>query len=95
MNDVILQIRVPQPLLDLGLDDDDVQQRVQEWLVLSLFTDERISSGKAAKLLGMPRLGFLALLRKRGIAYLDFSPNEWAEEAQAARLLSLTSAAVP
>ena len=95
MNDVILQIRVPQPLLDLGLDYDDVQQRVQEWLVLSLFTDERISSGKAARLLEMTRLDFLTLLRKQGIAYLDFSPNEWAEEAETARLLSPASAAVP
>ncbi|MCX6029728.1 MAG: UPF0175 family protein [Chloroflexi bacterium] len=89
MTDVALEIHLSRPLLDLGISREDIQQRIQEWLVLSLFTDERISSGKAARLLGVSRLDFLALLRRRGIAYLDYSQDEWAEEVEIARSLRL------
>lgn len=92
MTDVALEIRLSRPLLDLGISREDIQQRIQEWLVLSLFTEQRISSGKAARLLGMSRLDFLALLRKRGIAYLDYSQDEWAEEVETAHGLQLIQA---
>ncbi len=80
MSETIVEIRVPAPLLQLGIDREEVQDRVLEWLVLSLFTEERISSGKAARLLNLSRIDFLALLRKRGIAYVDYSEDELAGE---------------
>jgi predicted HTH domain antitoxin len=52
-------------------------------LALSLFTEEHVPSGKAAKLLDISRIEFLALLRKRGIACLNYSEDELAEEWQA------------
>lgn len=73
---------MPTPLLRLGISREDVSRRVTEWLVLSLFTEDHISSGKAGKLLDMSRVEFLALLRKRGIAYLNYSEDELAEEWQ-------------
>lgn len=80
MSETIVEVRVPTPLLQLGLGREEVQRRVTEWLVLSLFTEERISSGKAARLLNISRIDFLALLRKRGIAYVDYSEDELADE---------------
>lgn len=74
------EIQVPKSFLQFGLNQAEVQRRVTEWLVLSLFTEERISSGKAAKLLKMSRIEFLALLRARGIAFIDYTPDELAEE---------------
>jgi predicted HTH domain antitoxin len=74
------EVRVPALLLQLGIDQSEVQQRLTEWLVLSLFTEGRISSGKAARLLGIRRTEFLALLRARGIAYIHYTPDELAEE---------------
>jgi predicted HTH domain antitoxin len=88
MTETIVEVRVPTPLLQLGLNRDDVQRRVTEWLVLSLFTEDRISSGKAARLLNLSRIDFLALLRQRGIAYLDYSEDELAEEFAAVEKLS-------
>jgi predicted HTH domain antitoxin len=55
MSGSIVEVRIPTPLLRLGLDRDEIERRVTEWLVLSLFTEERISSGKAARLLNMSR----------------------------------------
>ena len=84
MNEVTFEVRIPPDLLKF---QDTVQRSINEWLVLSLFTDGFISSGKAAKLLDITRAEFLNLLRKRGIAYIDYSPQELEEEFEAVKLL--------
>ena len=89
MAESTIEISVPSPLLQYGLDRDDVQRRVNEWLVLSLFTEGRVSSGKAASLLGISRIAFLDLLRDRGIAYVSYTPEELAEEISAVKSLRI------
>lgn len=89
MAEATLEVRIPQSLLRYGLDQEDIQRRIGEWLVLSLFTEGRISSGKAARLLDINRIEFLALLRTQGIAYIDYTPEELAEEFEAAQALEV------
>jgi len=89
MEETAFQVRVPVPLLQFGLDEGEVQRRVTEWLVLSLFTEGHISSGKAAHLLNISRVEFLALLRKRGIDYLNYTADELAEEFAAVQALEI------
>jgi predicted HTH domain antitoxin len=84
-----LEVRVPASLLEFGLDQAEVERRVTEWLVLSLFTEGRNSSGKAAKLVNISRVQFLALLRKHGIAYINYTPEELAEEFAAVEALEV------
>lgn len=91
--DTIFEVKIPTPLIRLGLDQHDIQQRLTEWLVLSLFTEERISSGKAAHLLNISRIDFLRLLRKHGIAYINYTADEIEEELAAVNALKLDSAA--
>ena len=88
MLDTMFEIHIPTPLLQMGINRDDVEQRINEWLVLSLFTEDCISSGKAARLLSISRIEFLALLRKQGIAYINYSEEELAEEFDAVDRLS-------
>ena len=85
MNEATFEIRVSSDLLGFGYDQAEIQRKVNEWLAISLFTEGHISSGKAAKLLQMTRIEFLALLRKRGIAYVDYGPEEIAEELATVR----------
>jgi predicted HTH domain antitoxin len=80
VSETSFQVRIPATLLQYGFDQNEVQRRLTEWLVLSLYTDGHISSGKAAKLLNITRIEFLALLRSRGIAYINLSPEELDEE---------------
>jgi predicted HTH domain antitoxin len=87
------EVRLPVPLLRLGLNQVDIQQRVTEWLVLSLFVEGRISSGKAARVLNISRVAFLDLLRARGIAYLDYTPDELADEFKAVQMLKIETSA--
>ena len=83
MTSTTLEIQLPAPLLRLGISREEISQRVAEWLVFSLFVEGRISSGKAGQLLGISRIEFLALLRKHGIAYIDYTEDELADEWQA------------
>lgn len=80
MADTVFEVQIPEPLLRLGYNQDEIQRRIPEWIVLSLFTEGYISSGKAARLLNINRLDFLALLKSRGIAYLNYTPEELEEE---------------
>lgn len=80
MTETTFEVHVPTPLLQYGFDQDEIQRRLTEWLVLSLFTEDHISSGKAARLLNITRVEFLKLLHSRGIVYLNYSPAELAEE---------------
>ncbi len=84
-----LELQIPLALLQFGLDQAEIQRRLKEWLVFSLFTEGRISSGKAASLLEISRVEFLALLRERGIAYLNYPPTELAAEFAAVAALEV------
>ncbi|MBU0511803.1 MAG: UPF0175 family protein [Chloroflexi bacterium] len=89
MTEVTFEVSLPPTLLQFGFNQDKVQRNVNEWLVLSLFTDNHVSSGKAAKLLNISRIDFLTLLRNRGIAYIDYSPQELDEEFEAVKTLGI------
>ena len=80
MTEGTFPVHLPASLLQFGLSQEDIQQRLTEWIVLSLFVEGRISSGKAAHLLNIARSDFLDLLHARGIAYINYTSNELAEE---------------
>jgi predicted HTH domain antitoxin len=89
MLETTLNIRVPNTIFDLGLTQEEIQRRVSEWLVFSLFSEGKISSGKAGLLLGISRPDFIELLRIRGVSYINFTKDELAEEIQAVDKLIL------
>ena len=89
MNETTFQVHIPAPLLQYGLDQNIVQHRLVEWLVLSLFTEGHISSGKAASLLNITRVEFLALLRSRGIAFINYTKEELDEEFESVNNLEV------
>jgi predicted HTH domain antitoxin len=88
MLETTLNVRIPSDLLGLGLSQEEIQRRVSEWLVFSLFAEGKISSGKAGKLLGISRFEFIKLLQARGISFINFTEEELAEELAAAKKIS-------
>lgn len=87
MVETTFNVQIPNRLLNLGLEQEDIQRRVSEWLVFSLFSEGKISSGKAGKLLGISRIEFIQLLKTRGIAFINYSEDEIKEELQAVKKL--------
>ena len=88
MTETTFSVQIPDNLLKLGLSKDEVQHRISEWLVFSLFSEGKVSSGKAGTLLGISRLDFIQLLKTRGIAYINYSEDEVKEELEAVKKLT-------
>ena len=57
-----------------------MEQAVRELTVLELYRRRVISSGKAAELLGMPRLAFIQHASSLGIPFFDMAGDDWAAE---------------
>ncbi len=89
MNSLALDIKIPFAITQFGISKDEIQNHIQEWLVLSLFTQERISSGKAAQLLNISRIEFLKCLRRYHINYFNYSDEELTEEFDAVKNMPL------
>jgi predicted HTH domain antitoxin len=87
MQTVTLQVTLPKKLLAYGLGQEEVNREVGKCLVFSLFRAARVSSGKAASLLGMTRREFLELLHQEGIAYFDYSEEDLQTEFASVREL--------
>ena len=87
MRESLYEVRLPESLSQYGFSKKEIQRHFIEWLVFSLFTEGRVSSGKAAQLLSISRVEFLDLLRKRGIAYVNYTPEELDEEIATSKSL--------
>jgi predicted HTH domain antitoxin len=53
---------------------------VQEMLVLELYRQGKISSGKAAELLGFAKIDFIKYASSLGIDYITMTDEEWQAE---------------
>ena len=67
--------------------DRPLEESVRELLVLELYRQARISSGKAAELLGMERVAFIQHSSALGIPFFDMSEEEWQAEIELIRKL--------
>ncbi len=77
MNALKIEIELPRDLLAaLNIAETDLSRRAQEWVILELFQEGEISSGKAAEILGTTKARFLDLLAQRGLPYLDAGPRD-------------------
>jgi predicted HTH domain antitoxin len=79
-NTATLQIALPADFIALLGAQPQAAATAREYIILGLFQEDRISGGKAAELLGLTRLGFIALLARKGIPYFRLTPDEWAKE---------------
>lgn len=60
--------------------DQPIQKTAREMIVLELYRQGSISSGKAAQLLDMSRWEFIQHASQLGIAFFDLNAEEWQRE---------------
>lgn len=76
-----IEVELPRDLLiALNVPEAEMSQKAREWMALELFREGYISAGKAAEILGLTKVKIIALLDQRGIPYLDFGPDELAQD---------------
>ncbi len=79
--EVTVEVTLPQALLfDTGVAPEEAGPALLRAFVLSLYRRDRISSGKAARLLSVSRVGFIQMLAEEGIPYIDYSVSELDDE---------------
>jgi len=83
-----VQVEFDQDLVDL-LEElhRPVKQAARELIVLELYRQGEVSSGKAAELLSMERGEFIRYASARGIPYLQLSSEELRREVEDSRSL--------
>jgi len=84
-----IEVNVPGTIMDYDIKPDEIEKLVNEWLVVDLFTNDRVSSGKAASLLNMSRIDFLNLLHQKHVVYLDYGEDELKSELDTIRNLQI------
>jgi predicted HTH domain antitoxin len=60
--------------------EQDLEHATRETLVMELFRRGKVSSGKAAELLRIPRVDFLHRASDLKIPVISMSPEEWEAE---------------
>ena len=83
-----VQVEIGQDLVDL-LEElhRPVKEAARELIVLELYRQGEVSSGKAAELLCMQRGEFIRYASARGIPYLQLSGDELRREVEDSRSL--------
>ena len=72
LNLVKIEIEVPEILLNyINYSDKEYHKRIQELMLYQLITEDKISFGKAAEILGIDKISFIANMSKIGISYYD------------------------
>lgn len=81
-----IRVDIPDDVARL-LDDVDLprERAALELIVLELFRRRTLSTGRAARSLGMERLDFLRLASGLGIPVIDMSGEEWDAEMERMR----------
>lgn len=81
-----VELDLPRDVLDaLDVAEHEAPVQLKRLIVLELFREERISSGKAAELLGLSKEAFVHLLGQYGIPYFTEHPDELAEQLEDVR----------
>ena len=56
--------------------EEELANKIKELAVIELFREGKISSGKAADILGMQRFEFIRYISRQGIPYCDMDKEE-------------------
>jgi predicted HTH domain antitoxin len=63
-----IELEVPDGAVDKGAEAELIRS-VKEQTALKLYSDERVTTGEAAGMLGLTRIQFLDLLRRSGVGF--------------------------
>lgn len=85
-----MKIEVEIPFAEAALDAATMgrlQKDLLQTAILRLFGERRISSLEARKQLGMARVAFMELARKRGVPMYDYTAENWEQDKKTLDLL--------
>ena len=74
-----IELEVPDGAVDKCAETELIRS-VKEQTALKLYSDDRVTTGEAAEMLGLTRIQFLDLLRRTGIGFhVEFDDEDFAQ----------------
>ena len=78
-----MKLEIELNVADDAADKIELQEYLRKEAILSLFADRKIPAGKAARELGLERIPFMELLKRRGIPDVIYTAEDWEADANA------------
>ena len=78
-----MKLEIEVNVADDAADNAGLQEHLRKEAILALFSDRRITAGKAVHELGLERIAFMELLKQRGIPYVVYTADDWDADAKA------------
>ena len=83
MSTITLSLNLPQELIPiLEANEAELEGRILELIVLELVRQQRISTGKAAELLGISKWEFVSKMGENNIPYFTESSEEFVSQVE-------------
>lgn len=76
-----VSIEFPEEVIEL-YEEEELKNSVRKWSVLELVKNGKLSSGKAAEILGMTKWDFMELMSEYDIPMANFPPEELEKQAK-------------
>ena len=70
-----LRIELPEEIVEL-FGEEELEASLKKWAVLELVRADKLSSGKAAEILGVTRWEFMELMSSHDVPMADFPEEE-------------------
>jgi len=82
MSDLQITITLPDELVAAVSQAQPPERWALELILCQLYREGKISTGRAARLLGISRAEFMDILHRRDVPYFDLSAEELAADAE-------------
>ena len=76
-----VSIEFPEEVIEL-YGEEELKNSVRKWSILELIKNGKLSSGKAAEILGMTKWDFMELMSEYDIPMANFPPEELEKQAK-------------
>jgi len=77
----MIQVGIPQAILtDYHLSENKAAERMFFLFILDLYKHKKISTGKAAEMLGISKYDFIRMMADEGVDYFNYSSGELEQE---------------
>jgi len=82
-NRAAVKLQIELDVAEDSVDKRQLEEHLRKEAILVLFAERKIPAGRASSELGLGRLEFMELLKRRGIPHLVYTAEDWEADGKA------------
>ena len=75
-----MKLQIEVDVAEDSVNRAQLEEHLRKEAILELFAERKIAAGKAARALGLERVAFMELLKQRGVPYVIYTSEDFAED---------------